>query len=178
MKSKIIFWISTIVLLVSILLLINELNSSQNQEANSITGWAWTTNYDITGWTWTTDYDLDGEWCLIRSSYMDSIPHKIEVLIPMWNKCCTPKLSFLKTNADTVYIGVDAGDLFSCFGTTGAERILAEIVFTMTEDSRYPNVFLNFEEANHASPGNYCRNYFIEQSFFIVCNPPDETEKE
>jgi len=152
MKHRIVFWISTVVLLPT-LLLATESVSLQNQRANGVT-------------VWDTDY-INGEWYLIRSNYLDSIPHEINALITAWNKCHITKLSFLKTNADTVYIEVDAGDSFSRLGTTGTERILAEIVFTITEDSRYPNVFLKFDESDHASPGLYCRQYFFDK-FLII----------
>ena len=49
-------------------------------------------------------------------------------------------------------------------GTTGADEYMSVITFTLTELKGVRYVNLDFEEGDHASPGTYNRQYYIDRN--------------
>jgi hypothetical protein len=73
------------------------------------------------------------------------------------------KLEFIKTAGDTVFVKVGNSQyLTQKMGSTGAEAVLAELTYNLTEVSGIHNVHLAFLRGDHASPGTYSRTYFIQ----------------
>lgn len=71
------------------------------------------------------------------------------------------KLVFERVSGDTAFISIpDSKYLTSQMGSTGAYNYLATVVYNFTELKPVRIVHFNFEEGDHASPGNYTRNDF------------------
>jgi hypothetical protein len=117
---------------------------------------------------WDTDYNKAGDLCLIRGNGLDSIKNSIEKLVLAWNKNYTVKIKLIQTEKDVISINIpNATYLTQQAGTSGASRILAAVVYTLTEHSKYHLVNIDFIESEHAAPATYSRKDFEEE--FIIC---------
>lgn len=75
------------------------------------------------------------------------------------------KLTFAKISHDTIYININESKyLTQSIGTTGADDYISTTVYTLTELKGIANVNLNFEEGDHAKPGTYNRQYYVDRS--------------
>ncbi|HEX8378336.1 MAG TPA: hypothetical protein VF602_10995 [Pedobacter sp.] len=73
------------------------------------------------------------------------------------------KLDFVKASGDTIFLEIDdAVKLTQEMGSAGAQSYLAEVTYAFTEVEGIKQVNLNFEEGDHAMPGNYKRSDFSE----------------
>ena len=72
------------------------------------------------------------------------------------------RLEIQQTRGDTVFIKVGNGrQLSHRMGSTGAEGVLAEITYNLTEISGIQYVNLDFKQGDHATPGTYARTDFV-----------------
>lgn len=137
----------------------NKNGLTSNSEINSDTSIAKEifTNY------WYSDFDtIENRDCIIRGKYLDSIPNNVDYLIKILNtrlaKC---KIDFIRISNDTIFIKIlDEYYLTQQMGTTGAWTWLAETTFTLTENSDFKTINMDFEFGDHATPGNYNRQTF------------------
>jgi hypothetical protein len=117
---------------------------------------------------WETVTCFKGELCLIRGSGLDSIKNNVEKLVAAWDKNNTVKIKLIRTEKDKIFINIPDAEYFTeQSGTTGADMILAELVYTLTEHEKYHLVNIDFIEGSHAVPGTYSRKDFEER--FIIC---------
>ena len=100
--------------------------------------------------------------CLTRPKSFENTEMNPELLIDILNqRQAMSKIQFLKKHKDTVFIKIENGAYLSQqMGTTGAWNWLAETTFTLTELKGIENVNMEFEEGDHARPGNYTRERF------------------
>lgn len=116
---------------------------------------------------WSTDY-ADGNWYLIRGMELHHPKKKINQLISAWNTAYPIDIELKKVEDTTAYVEIINGNDFAkSHGSSGANRVIAALVYTLTEDYRYRSIHLNFEEGDHASPGIYTRADF--QQSFLIC---------
>ena len=73
-----------------------------------------------------------------------------------------PRLLFKKKEDNIVFVGVDDEEyLTQRMGSSGALSYMAEVTYSITSVKGVDCVFFEFEEGDHAVPGQYCR-YFYE----------------
>jgi len=73
-------------------------------------------------------------------------------------------LDFNKISHDTIYVKIkESTFLTENIGTTGAMLYLAGVVYNLTELKKVKYVNLDFEEGDHASPGVYSRDAFVDR---------------
>lgn len=73
------------------------------------------------------------------------------------------KLALLRSAGDTVFVQVgNSAYLTQRLGSTGAEAVLAELTYNLTEAAGIHNVHLSFKRGDHATPGTYARTDFIQ----------------
>lgn len=73
------------------------------------------------------------------------------------------KLELLRSAGDTVFVKVgNSTYLTQRLGSTGAEAVLAELTYNLTEAAGIHNVHLSFKRGDHATPGTYARTDFIQ----------------
>lgn len=109
---------------------------------------------------WSVEYDIDNDkFYLVRGNLLDEVKHDIEKTILAWNENSAIKIEFTKIDNGMLYVKIpDAEKLTQRMGSTGAMQILASLVYTLTE--KYPYVYIDFDEGDHASPGMFSRNSF------------------
>ena len=74
-------------------------------------------------------------------------------------------LDLIKISNDTIYLKIkESTFLTQQMGTTGADEYRSVITFTLTELKGVRYVNLDFEEGDHASPGTYNRQYYIDRN--------------
>ena len=74
------------------------------------------------------------------------------------------QLDFSKISHDTIYVRIKQSTfLTQNMGTTGAMLYLAGVVYNLTELKNIKYVNLDFEEGDHASPGVYSRDIFVDR---------------
>ena len=108
---------------------------------------------------------------LVRGNGLDSIRNSIEKLILAWNESHPLKIKFVKTKKDTLFVSIpDATYLVQQIGSTMSNRVLAELVFTLTENEKYPYVYIDVIESDHSGGGLYSRKLFYERGWkYIIC---------
>ncbi len=73
------------------------------------------------------------------------------------------KLDFLKTSHDTVFVSIENSTfLTQQMGSTGSQEFLISATFNLTEMRKINYVNFDFEEGDHAVPGTYCREQFLD----------------
>jgi hypothetical protein len=74
-------------------------------------------------------------------------------------------LDLLKTSNDTIYVAIKKSTyLTQKMGTTGADEYVSTTVYTLTELKGIKYVNFAFEEGDHARPGTYSRQYYINRN--------------
>lgn len=72
------------------------------------------------------------------------------------------KLEYVKTSGDTIFLTIpDAEYLTQRMGSSGPTVYLAGVVYNFTEIPGIKYVSLDFEEGDHAQPGTYSRESFL-----------------
>ena len=124
-------------------------------------------NFERKEYVWDTDY-ADGNWYLIRGGKLNHGNNDINQLILAWNAAYPVQIKLSGAEDKTAIVNIVKDNNFAqSYGSTGAIRVLASLVYTLTEDCRYKNIRLNFKEGEHASPGIYARADFLDS--FYVC---------
>lgn len=73
------------------------------------------------------------------------------------------KLSWVQQKGTKAFIKItDASYLTQQSGTQGAQAYLAEVTYSLTELKGITAVDLSFDEGDHASPGTYTRDDFVD----------------
>jgi hypothetical protein len=73
-------------------------------------------------------------------------------------------LTLVKTSNDTIYLKIkNSFPLTQSIGTTGAMLYIAGVTYNLTELKTIKYVNLDFEEGDHAVPGTYSRDSFIDR---------------
>lgn len=117
---------------------------------------------------WDTNY-THGNWYLIKGNKLDLSENNIQNLVIAWNATYGVKIKLREAKRTTLYVDIaDESNFARSYGSSGAMRVLAALVYTLTEDVRYKNVYLNFEEGEHASPEKYSREDFLGS--FLRCD--------
>lgn len=71
-------------------------------------------------------------------------------------------IDFVKVSNDTIFIEIiDSECLTQKMGTTGADEFMIITTFTLTELNNINLVNYKFEFGDHATPGTYTRDYFL-----------------
>jgi hypothetical protein len=74
-------------------------------------------------------------------------------------------LAFVKISHDTMYVKIiESTFLTQQMGTTGADDYMSTTIFTLTELKGIKYVNFDFEEGDHAAPGTYSRQYYIDRN--------------
>jgi len=75
------------------------------------------------------------------------------------------QLDLIKISNDTIYLKIkESTFLTQQMGTSGADEYMSVTTFTLTELKGVRYVNLDFEEGDHASPGTYSRQYYIDRN--------------
>lgn len=73
-------------------------------------------------------------------------------------------LDLVKVSNDTIYVTIiNSTYLTQSIGTTGADDYISTTVYTLTELKSIKYVNFDFEEGDHAQPGTYGRQYYIDR---------------
>ncbi len=74
-------------------------------------------------------------------------------------------LKYVKLSGDTLFVKIDNSTfLTQQMGTMGADAYLSVATFTLTELDYVNTVHFDFKEGDHAIPGLYSRQYYIERN--------------
>ncbi|MDR3046058.1 MAG: hypothetical protein LBU51_00390 [Bacteroidales bacterium] len=122
---------------------------------------------------WETAIDDNGGLYLIYGEGLDSIKNDIHQLVAAWNSNCSIQIVLKDTCKDVVFVYVaNEESLTQSLGSEGAERIIAGLVYTLTEHPQFEYVDLDFQErdiegGDIAVP---CRTHriFFTDDFFIL----------
>jgi hypothetical protein len=135
-------------------------------------------DYLDTAYRWSADLSQPGDDLLVRGEKIDQIKTDLDQLIFAVNgsdqdpesfrtpagqePLGTPKLKLIELQGDLVIVEViNALYLTQRMGSTGADTFLAEATFTLMEHPSVNAVFFQFEEGDHATPGLYTRENFL-----------------
>lgn len=135
--------------------------------------------YKNNDYIWSIKSDSSIEY-LVRGKNMDKIQSDIAELIfhinesdkdpihfdnnlSSHNVLYGPKIQFESIEDNVIYVRVvNAEYLTQRMGSTGANFYLAETTFTLTEHPDINSVYFIFSEGDHAVPGNYKREDFLD----------------
>ncbi len=74
-------------------------------------------------------------------------------------------LEFLKHSSDTLFVSIpESNFLTQQMGSTGADGYLSVATFTLTESENVNYVQFDFEEGDHAFPGTYSRQFYVDRN--------------
>lgn len=74
------------------------------------------------------------------------------------------QFELVKTSNDTVYVKIkDATFLTQQMGSTGTTMYLAQVIYNLTEIPGIRYATLDFVEGDHAAPGTYSRESFVNE---------------
>jgi hypothetical protein len=142
--------------------------------------------YDPTSIDWKVGFDIEpltkkpekGEqpiWLYDYSSFPLPVKNRKvspdtltpEKLVKLINSCSSKetRLDFVKISQDTIFVKIkDSQFLTQRMGSSGADDYMTTSTFTLTElkDIKYVNY--DFEEGDHAAPGTYSRQYFLDRN--------------
>lgn len=118
---------------------------------------------------WNVEIDKKGKEYLVRGEKLKFSNKAEEQLIFDLNKSSKVKVKLVKLKSHTVYIKILNSKLFTqSLGDTGADWYLATLIFTLTENSNYNKVYVDFEEGDHGGePGLKSRKEFNRR--YTVC---------
>jgi hypothetical protein len=92
-------------------------------------------------------------------------PEKLIYLINKFRGQDKIILKLVKVSRDTIYVAIkESTYLTQSMGTSGADDYVSTTVYTLTELKDIEYVNLNFTEGDHARPGTYSRQYYIDRS--------------
>jgi hypothetical protein len=137
-------------------------------------------DYTDPSYRWVAEVSSSGQDLLVRGENLDLIRDDPERLIHALNgsdrdpdsfrtpqgqePLGTPKLKLVSLVDDTISVEViNSPYLTQRMGSTGAEAFLAEATFTLTEHPGTTTVQFLFEEGDHARPGIYTREDFLDR---------------
>lgn len=73
-------------------------------------------------------------------------------------------LEFVKIKTDTIFVAIkESTFLTQRMGTTGADEYISTTVYTLTELKNIKNVNFKFLEGDHARPGTYNRQLYMDR---------------
>ncbi len=165
MKKVFIFILALIIILLLIFLIVNRTGEIKD---NSI-------NYASEGYTWKAVIGAQGDE-LVRGEKIDAIKNDLAKLIAALNKSDqdpeafrnsssdeTPKIKLIDVQGNTLNVEViNDTYLTQRMGTLGASAFMAVATFTLTEYNGIQFVHFNFNEGDHAAPGVYSRQNFLQ----------------
>ena len=137
-----------------------EINTDTSQTSNSISKVNDTIKY-----IWLYDYAAEIPVRLKKVNPDTLTPEKLIYLINKYRGQDKIILDLVKVLGDTIYVAIkESTYLTQSMGTTGADDYVSTTVYTLTElkDIKYVN--FNFTEGDHARPGTYSRQYYIDRS--------------
>ena len=74
-------------------------------------------------------------------------------------------LEFSKHSGDTLYVKIQESNyLTQNMGSAGADAYMSVATFTLTETKNVNYVNFDFVEGDHATPGTYSRQYYVERN--------------
>ncbi len=75
------------------------------------------------------------------------------------------RLEYIKQNGDTLFVIIpESTALTQQMGTTGADGYLSVATYTLTESKQVNFVHFDFQDGDHAMPGVYSRQYYIDRN--------------
>lgn len=136
--------------------------------------------YQSDDYVWRAEPGLKEGAFLVRGRKLDRIKQDISKLICALNKSENdpetfrtpesreptdpPKLKLVGLKGDVVSVEViNAEHLTQRMGTTGADIFMAVATYTLTEHDNIRQVNFIFEEGDHAAPGLYDREHFLDR---------------
>ena len=142
-------------------------------------------DYESDDYTWSASLDAGGHDLLVRGVKIDTIRKDLRGLIRALNKSDKdpesfrtpkgseplglPKLKLAGIKGHVVSVEVINDEfLTQRMGTTGAETFLAVATFTLTEHEGIEGVNFIFTEGDHAAPGLYTRETFLEKDHWKI----------
>ncbi len=94
----------------------------------------------------------------IKSMKSANVNDIIKVLNQIYEKNRLPKVVFKKIDGRKAYVVVeDSEHLTQRMGTSGASSYLKEVSYSICSVKNIDCVNIDFEEGDHAFPGDYCR---------------------
>ena len=141
--------------------------------------------YESDDYTWSANVDAGGHDLLVRGAKIDAIKDNLPGLIRALNRSDKdpesfrtpkgseplglPKLKLAGITGRVVNVEVVNDEfLTQRMGTTGAEAFLAVATFTLTEHEGIGGVNFIFTEGDHAAPGLYTRETFLEKDHWKI----------
>ena len=120
---------------------------------------------DTVKYIWLYDYAAEIPVRLNKVNPDTLTPEKLIYLINKYRVQGKIILDFVKVSRDTIYVAIkESTYLTQNMGTTGADDYISTTVYTLTELKNIKYVSFNFSEGDHARPGTYSRQYYIDRS--------------
>ncbi len=114
---------------------------------------------------WTYDYEKSSA---IKNREIDAdmlTPKKLVDFINVHKGREKVHLDFVKVSHDTIFVRIkESTYLTQQMGTSGADDFMTTTTFTLTELKNIKFVTYAFEEGDHAVPGTYSRQYYIDRN--------------
>ncbi len=112
---------------------------------------------------WIYDYDAD---IPVKNREVHKDDFSVEQWIDFLNANNEKvQLEFVKQSGDTLFVKIpESAVLTQQMGTTGADGYLSVATYTLTEFPGVNYVHFDFEEGDHAMPGIYSRQYYVDRN--------------
>jgi hypothetical protein len=92
-------------------------------------------------------------------------PEKLIDIINTYHGQEKVKLDLVLVSNDTIFVEIkNSTYLTQQMGTTGADAYISTTVYTLTELKGVQYVHIKFVEGDHAQPGTYDRQYYIDRN--------------
>jgi hypothetical protein len=92
-------------------------------------------------------------------------PEKLIDLVNTYHGQENIKIDLVLVSNDTIYVEIkNSTYLTQQMGTTGADSYISTTVYTLTELKGIKYVDFKFVEGDHAQPGTYDRQYYIDRN--------------
>lgn len=112
---------------------------------------------------WIYDYDADIPLKNWEIKELSNTPQEWIDFLNAQNK--RVHLEYSKQSGDTLFVKINESTfLTQRMGTTGADAYLSVATYTLTESENVNYVHFDFEEGDHAIPGTYSRQYYIDRN--------------
>lgn len=112
---------------------------------------------------WIYDYDKDIPKKNREIKELDSSPQEWIDFINSQNK--EVALSYVKQTGDTLFVAIkESTFLTQQMGSAGADAYMSVATYTLTEPENVNYVHFDFIEGDHARPGIYSRQYYIDRN--------------
>jgi hypothetical protein len=120
---------------------------------------------DTIKYIWLYDYAVEMPVRLKKVNPDTLTPEKLIYLINKYRGQDKIILDLVKVSSDTIYVAIkESTYLTQSMGTTGADDYVSTTVYTLTELRNIKCVNFSFIEGDHAQPGTYSRQYYIDRS--------------